>query len=96
MNLAAGEAVYVGDQSSVTLYFPAAGCEMTVNADDYYEVGTEAPCRTAAAPERKAAPGDAGLGLAIGAAAAAGGALAALALTGQSESDNGTAPATPQ
>lgn len=47
-DLSVGDTVFAGPGSSVTLYFPATGCEYVVPSETYFAVASTAPCAATA------------------------------------------------
>lgn len=94
--LKAGNTVFAGQGSTITLYYYKADCQHSVPAENYLEINEDAPCQKAERPNERgsSATASADLGLAIGAAVVVGGGAAAavLLLSGEEDEDR---PATP-
>ena len=100
-SLKAGDEVFAGPNSAVTLFFAVPQCSYTVAASTVYKVTEVAPCRAAAGLEgvgAGAAVTSASLvppGVALGVGAVVlGGAVAVIATSAQGSSNNNN-PATP-
>ncbi len=106
--LAAGDTVFAGPGSTVTLYFPAAGCSYMVAEETYFQVPATPPCTagTAASNGTGTMREEAALtvtgenngdqtaaALMAGALVVGGGVLAVIALSGDDENNDN--PATP-
>lgn len=96
-SLKAGDQVFAGKDSSVSLYFTQAQCTYTVKGSAVYKVTNKAPCKAGAAAGTGAGAGAAAgmtTGVAVGAGALAiGGAIAVIANSEGGNSNNN--PITP-
>lgn len=98
--LKAGDEVFAGANSSVTLYFAVPGCSHTVPAGTVYTVTSTAPCEAPAAAQNGAAaatPGAVPTAAIIGGGVAVAGAIAIVAVIANSDDggNNNNNPATP-
>lgn len=104
MVLTPGDTVFAGQDSTITLQFPDAGCSHTVAAQTYLQIAPTPPCvpsENLAQQDRSSAgaptaDGDDDTAIAIGAVVLlGGGAAAAFLLTGDDGDDSGGTPVTP-
>ena len=97
--LQAGDTVFAGQESSVTLYFLDEKCEYVVEAETFLIIDDVAPCRAAGqVPEQETAStttsAETGVALGLGAVAIGAGGVAVLLLSGDDGDDNDN-PVTP-
>lgn len=95
--LQAGDTVYAGQESSITLYFLDEKCEYVVEAETYLTIDDVAPCRAAGqVPEQGTAStttsAETGVALGLGVAAIGAGGVAVLLLSGDDDDDNPQTP----
>lgn len=99
--LKAGDEVFAGANSSVTLYFALPGCSYTVPAGTVYKVTSTAPCEAPAAAQNGgagAATGAVAPGVILGAGAAVAGAVALVVIISSNDdgnNNNNNNPTTP-
>lgn len=107
-DLSVGDTVFAGPGSSVTLYYPATGCEHVVPAETYFAVASNSPCaanagaagglqKSATSSAAISSGGNSDMNTALvvgGAVVIGGGILAVVALSGDDD-DNNDNPATP-
>lgn len=110
-DLSVGDTVFAGPGSTVTLYYPATGCEHVVPSETYFAVASTPPCSTSAGVSmgsglQKSASSSAAISsgetdntktaLLVGSAVVvAGGVLAVIALNGNGDDNNNDNPASP-
>lgn len=110
-DLEVGDTVFAGPGSTVTLYYPATGCEYVVPSETYFAVASTPPCSVSAGVNagiglQKSASSSAALNsgetdntktaILVGSAVVvAGGVLAVIALNGNGDDNNNDNPATP-
>ena len=88
VQLKAGDRVYAGDASSITIKFPKTGCVYKVEPQTYYRVSETEPCKSAGLLPKM---GSNGAMLGVGAAAAVGGAVLLLKKSGDDDSSPASA-----
>lgn len=108
-DLSVGDTVFAGPGSSVTLYYPATGCEYVVPAETYFAVAATAPCSASAGAAgglQKSATSSAAISsdsdddtktalIVGGAVVVGGGILAIVALSGDDDDNDNDNPVSP-